>query len=152
MFKTVLIFLIVNFAGLALGSIYTSSGVSSQWYSDLNQAPWTPPGWVFGTAWTTIMICFAVYMAYVWKTSTEKKTIIFLFVMQWILNAIWNPIFFHFHQVLVGLITIVSLTVLIGYFLIRYYKNLTSKSVLILPYLLWLIIATSLNAFILLNN
>ncbi len=55
----VIIFLVINFAALALGSIFTSAGVSSDWYTNLNQAPWTPPGWVFGAAWTSIMIFFA---------------------------------------------------------------------------------------------
>jgi len=52
-----LLFLIINFGGLALGSYLMNDGPNSTWYNDLNQAPWTPPGWVFGAAWTVIMIC-----------------------------------------------------------------------------------------------
>lgn len=43
--KTI-IFLILNFAALAIGGLSTSSGVTSEWYNALNKAPWTPPGWV----------------------------------------------------------------------------------------------------------
>ncbi len=152
MLKRIIIFLIINFMGLGIGSMFTSDGVASDWYTTLNQAPWTPPGWVFGAAWTTIMICFAVYMAYAWDTSKEKKPIIVLFAIQWILNMLWNPIFFHFHQVSLGLITIVSLTIMIGYLLFRYSSFLKLKSLLIMPYLVWLLIATSLNAYILFYN
>ena len=56
--KPFLIFLIINFAALGLGSWIMGAGAQSEWYSSLNQAPWTPPGWVFGAAWTIIMICF----------------------------------------------------------------------------------------------
>ena len=40
-------FLIINFGGLAIGQVWTGDGVTSEWYTSLNQAPWTPPGWVF---------------------------------------------------------------------------------------------------------
>ena len=59
----VAIFLIINFGALGIGSILMDNGPQSSWYTNLNQAPWTPPGWVFGFAWTTIMFCFSIYMA-----------------------------------------------------------------------------------------
>ena len=71
MIKRTIFFLLLNFAALAIGGLFTGSGVSSEWYQNLNKAPWTPPGWVFGTVWTLIMILFAIYMAMLIKT--EKK-------------------------------------------------------------------------------
>ena len=53
------IFLIINFTALAFGGLFTSEGVPSEWYLSLLKAPWTPPGWVFGFAWSIIMICYA---------------------------------------------------------------------------------------------
>ena len=41
-----IIFLLLNFGALALGGLFTGSGVSSDWYNGLNKAPWTPPGWM----------------------------------------------------------------------------------------------------------
>ena len=55
------IFLIINFTALALGGLFTSKGVPSEWYIALLKAPWTPPGWVFGFAWSIIMICYGFY-------------------------------------------------------------------------------------------
>nr|WP_294859523.1 TspO/MBR family protein [uncultured Fluviicola sp.] len=149
--RTVL-FLVINFAALAIGGIFTSKGVSSEWYQSLIKAPWTPPGWVFGAAWTTIMICFAIYMAFALGQVKNRKALIALFSIQWILNVIWNPVFFYFHQVAVGLIVISVLTILIAVFLFRYWSDLKLKSILILPYFIWLLIATSLNGYILLKN
>jgi benzodiazapine receptor len=152
MLYRVIIFLVINFAALGLGSLFTSNGVIADWYVNLHKAPWTPPGWVFGAAWTTIMICFAFYMAYAWKSVANRNLLIGLFVVQWILNILWNPVFFKYHAVLLGLIVISALTLLMGYFLFGYLSNLKAKSWLVAPYFLWLIIATSLNAYILLNN
>lgn len=148
----IIVFLILNFAALGLGGLFTSKGVPSDWYSNLNKAPWTPPGWVFGAAWTIIMICFAFYMANLWPSVENKKLIIGLYAIQLILNTAWNPIFFQFHNVLFGLVIISALTILIGFILVYYYPVLKLNSILIIPYLLWLVIATSLNAFILIKN
>lgn len=145
-------FLIINFSALAIGSIFTAKGVPSEWYADLNKAPWTPPGWVFGAAWTSIMICFALYMAYLWPIVENKKLLVCLFMVQWVLNILWNPAFFHYNQIGIGLVLIVSLTILVGIILLYYFPLMKFKSIFMAPYLVWLIIASSLNAYILLNN
>lgn len=147
-----IVFLLINFAALGLGSIFTGKGVPSAWYRELNKAPWTPPGWMFGAAWTLIMICFAVYMAWLWKAAGNTGKIAALFILQWVLNVLWNPVFFHFHMVAVGLVIITGLTVLTGYFFFNYLELGWGWSLLVLPYVVWLIIATSLNGFILLHN
>ena len=152
MIKRVILFLVLNFLALAIGGLFTGEGVPSDWYQHLNKAPWTPPGWVFGTAWTLIMICFAIYMAYLIKENTDRKKVIALFAVQWVLNVAWNPIFFYYHSVLTGLITISLLTGLISYFLFHYKNTLQSRSLFVAPYFVWLLIATSLNAYILIMN
>jgi len=152
MIKKVIIFLILNFTALAIGGLFTGKGVPSDWYQDLNQAPWTPPGWVFGFMWTFIMISYAVYMAHLIRATNTKKKIILLFTIQWFLNVTWNPIFFYFKSPLLGLVIISLLALLITYFLLSFTKTLKLKSLLIVPYFLWIFIATSLNAYIVLFN
>lgn len=148
----IIIFLVLNFGALGIGGFFTGKGVPSEWYSNLNKAPWSPPGWVFGFAWTTIMICFSVYMAYAWAKVSDLKLLMILFALQWVLNIAWNPAFFYFHQVSVALIIISLLTVLVGYFLVAYWSDLKIYSLLIMPYFVWLLIATSLNAYVLIKN
>jgi len=145
-------FLFLNFGALALGGLFAGSGAGSNWYAELNKAPWTPPGWVFGFAWTTIMLCFSVYMATLYTKTKSVKTIIILYVIQWMLNVAWNPVFFYFHKANIGLILIVCLTILVAYFLFNFRGDLKAYSILILPYFIWLCIATSLNAYISLMN
>ena len=149
--KWLLLFLVVNFGALYIGSLLMNNGPQTQWYSNLNQAPWTPPGWVFGFAWSTIMICFSIFMAYLVDTLGFNK-IALIFGIQFVLNVIWNYIFFNLHNTEFGLVIIVLLTLVVFYFLYNYIRVLKLKSLLILPYFLWLLVATSLNLYIVLKN
>jgi tryptophan-rich sensory protein len=152
MLPRLLLFLLLNCLALGIGGYFTGAGVRSDWYVNLSKAPWTPPGWVFGFAWTSIMICFSIYMAFLWKIYVDKKRLVFMYGLQWILNVIWNPLFFYFHQTVAGMVDISALTILVGWFFFEYRRDLQWKSALILPYLIWLLIASSLNGFIVLGN
>lgn len=146
-------FLIVNFLALGLGVILMKNGPQTEWYISLNKAPWTPAGWVFGAAWSSIMFCFSFYMT---KLSFQykflDKKILSLFIVQWLLNVSWNFFFFNQHLINIGLVIITLLWLLIGYFTFKYLKKLNLITVLILPYLIWMTIATSLNVYIVLYN
>lgn len=150
-FKLFLLFLIINFGGLAIGSWLMNNGPMTDWYMNLNQAPWTPPGWVFGVAWTTIMVCFSIYLGKLFLGDTSKKLKI-IFLIQFILNVSWNYVFFNLHLVLFGLITIVLLTSLLFYYFFKLSDKTDNYKFLLLPYMIWLCIATSLNLYILINN
>lgn len=146
------IFLLLNFGALALGGFFTSTGVPSDWYAGLSKAPWTPPGWVFGAAWTTIMVFFSIYMAKAWTVVKDKKLLLIAYAAQWILNVGWNPTFFYYNEVAAALILISMLTILIGCILFFYWKTLKLTSLFIAPYFIWLLIATSLNGYIFFKN
>ena len=150
-FKYLILFLIINFGGLALGSWLMNNSPNSDWYLNLDKAPWTPPGWVFGAAWTTIMVCFSVYLVFLFIKNFSKKKLI-LFIIQVLLNVSWNYIFFNQRLVLFALVTITLLTSVIFYLFITYYKEQKRFSFLLLPYMVWLCIATSLNLYILIHN
>lgn len=145
------IFLIANFAALGLGGLYTAEGTTSEWYDSLSKAPWTPPGWVFGFSWTFLMICFSIYMGMLIKKENYKN-VLTLYIMQWILNFVWNPIFFKYHFALLGLFLISCLTIIVYGFLFKYRKTLGWYNLLILPYIVWMTIATSLNGYIVFMN
>jgi len=149
--KLTFLFLILIFGGLAIGSWLMNNGPMTDWYTNLNQASWTPPGWVFGVAWTSIMICFSLYLGKLF-TKDYRSKLIFVFLVQFILNVSWNYIFFNQRLVLFGLITIVLLTSLIFYYFFKLSKNTSYYKFLLLPYMIWLCIATSLNLYILIHN
>ena len=150
--KTALFFGLLNFGGLYLGALSTTPGVSSDWYINLNQATWTPPGFVFGLAWTSIMICFTAYMMLLWQEVSMRGQVKKLFLLSWVLNVLWNPVFFAMHQTSLALFIITGLLILLMIMAVLYLKLLGLKTLLIAPYILWLVIATSLNAYIVLQN
>ena len=145
------IFLIINFAALGIGAFLMNNGPQTSWYAGLEKAPWTPPGWVFGFAWTTVMICFSIYMAKL-TSKTNIKSILILFAVQFVLNVSWNYVFFNQHMIALGMINLVLLLTLITYITFTYKSQLKIYTIFIMPYLLWLIVASSLNGYILFNN
>ncbi len=152
MFKKVILFLVLNFSALWLGSMSTSAGVVSDWYQNLQKAPWTPPGWVFGVAWSLIMICFAFYMAILITKKYPLKPILLLYVLQLLLNIAWNPVFFYLKETTLGLFIILSLTFVVGLFFFKYLKLMGKATLFLLPYFVWLLLASSLNLYIVLYN
>lgn len=149
--KYLILFLIINFGGLAFGSWLMNNGPNTNWYLSLVKAPWTPQGWVFGVVWTLIMIFFSIYLAYFFTQKYTSKKLI-LFFVQFVLNISWNYIFFNQQQVLFALIAITLLTALIFYLFLSYFQEQKKISYLLLPYMIWLCIATSLNLYILIHN
>tara|TARA_B110000967_G_C18902153_1_gene576901 strand:+ start:14314 stop:14799 length:486 start_codon:yes stop_codon:yes gene_type:complete len=145
------LYLLLNFSALGIGSWLMNGGPVSDWYSSLNKAPWSPPGWVFGFAWTTIMLCFSFYMSRLTRISRSKRVFV-LFAVQWVLNTSWNFIFFNQHWVLSGLLVLLMITSLLGYLMIAYKSLLKGYTFLVLPYFLWLLVAISLNAYVLFWN
>ena len=109
-FLRLLVFLVINYGLLAIGGLFTD--VQGPWYQSLDRAPWTPPGWVFGAAWFTIMACYSVYLAKRWPTSstTWKKWVF----VSWLANVSWNPVFFHFQWPEIGILVLSLLALAIG--------------------------------------
>lgn len=152
-FTRFLVFLFFNFFALSIGVWLMNDGPQANWYIGLNKAPWTPAGWVFGFAWTTIMIFYSFYMAKLsFKYELLNKKLVILYSMQWILNVSWNLAFFNMQNSIFGLVIIFLLWFLIGYFTFKHIKSLRYYTLLIAPYLIWMTIATSLNLYIVLNN
>ncbi|HET6270965.1 MAG TPA: TspO/MBR family protein, partial [Arthrobacter sp.] len=54
----------------ALGSLVTLNNVNG-WYASADKAPWTPPNWVFGAAWTALYLAMAVAAWLVWRRRAE---------------------------------------------------------------------------------
>lgn len=151
-YQFIILFLLINFSGLYIGNLLMDNGPTSFWYTNLKLAPWTPPGWVFGVAWTTIMICFSIYLAYLfsWQNSRFLWS---LLVFEFVLNVSWNYIFFNQHMTFFALIVIVLLLIVILYYFFTFRaESLHLARFLLLPYILWLAIAISLNLYIVNHN
>ena len=97
------------------------------------------------------MLSFSIYMAYLYimLPISKVKT---LFIVQFVLNVGWNFVFFNQHLIALGLLVIIALLYIVTSLFLTYRKQTGLKSILILPYVLWLLIACSLNFYIFLYN
>lgn len=129
-----------------------NNGPSTDWYINLNKAPWTPPGWLFGAAWTTVMVCFSIYLAYL-VSYIKLKLFWLIFILELVLNVSWNFIFFNQQFIMFALVILILLLIVTLFYFINF-KMLKLKKIrfLMIPYITWLCIATSLNTYIFLYN
>ena len=142
----------LNFGALALGSYLMGEGPTGNWYTNLNKAPWTPPGWVFGASWTLIMVCLSIFMNKAVQIDSLRTSILWIYAVQLVLNILWNPLFFNLHWTGFALIEIITLVFVIGFMALKAKPYLHQLTWLLAPYVVWLCIAITLNAYALQNN
>jgi benzodiazapine receptor len=147
-----ILFFILNFGALALGSYLMGEGPLGSWYTNLNKAPWTPPGWVFGAAWTLIMVCLSLFMNKAVQVESLRNTILWIYAVQLVLNIAWNPLFFDLHWMGWALVEIIILVFIVGAMALIAKPHLPKVTWLLTPYVVWLCIAITLNAYALQNN
>ncbi|RCT54710.1 TspO/MBR family protein [Winogradskyella sp. KYW1333] len=148
----IILFLILNFVGLALGNFFMGDGPNGIWYNSLNKASWTPPGWVFRVVWTLIMICFSIYLSFLFSLR-KSKYVTTIYGIALLLNISWNYLFFNQHFTSIALYNLIALALVIIYLFISFGDDELSKMrYLLVPYILWLCIAISLNGYVVLNN
>ncbi len=145
-------FFLLNFGALALGSYLMGEGPTGNWYTNLNKAPWTPPGWVFGASWTLIRVCLSIFMNKAVQIDSLRTSILWIYAVQLVLNILWNPLFFNLHWTGFALIEIITLVFVIGFMALKAKPYLPQLTWLLAPYVVWLCIAITLNADALQNN
>ena len=124
------------------------------WYKDLNRAPWSPPNYVFGIIWPILYLLMTISVLLVLfnkKCYPYCRPITF-FILQLILNLSWTTVFFQLQQPLIALIMIVFIIGITAYTALKFYTYSKIASLLLVPYLLWLCVAFSLNGYIVLYN
>ncbi len=143
--KRVSVFPLV-FLALVLGGIASSNTSTDVWYQALNKSDLNPPGYVFGIVWPILYILMSV-SAY--RTFTDTGRVFFI---QLVFNTAWSWMFFSFHMPLVALLNIWLLIYLNASLTLKMFKIDRLSAILYSPYVLWLLFASYLNLFIVLNN
>jgi len=134
------------------GSLFTMDQIGS-WYATLTKPSWTPPNWVFGPVWTTLYVLMGV-AAYLVSRSKKlgKSLVLWLFFAHLIVNALWSIVFFRLHELLLAFLIIVLLWALIVILMRLYWRYSRVATYLMIPYLLWVSYASTLNLGILFLN
>lgn len=152
-FQVLLSVLLCQTAGV-IGSTFTFSSIPN-WYMYLNKASFNPPNWVFGPVWLTLYTLMGIAAYLVWKkrkTNKKAKFALNIFIFQLIFNLLWSIVFFGAHQIFFGLIIIIILWLSILITIVKFWQVSKAAALLLLPYLLWVSIATSLNYFVFILN
>ena len=129
-----------------MSGLASSNTADDIWYQELVKSPLNPPGYVFGIVWPILYLLMSISA---FRTFNETKN---LFLIQLLFNAIWSWLFFAFQMPLIALLNIWLLIYLnIKLNLKMFYQDKLS-ALLFIPYVLWLLFASYLNLFIVLNN
>ncbi len=146
-----LLFGLPPFAVAALGGIFTSSSVDSEWYRALEKPSWNPPSWVFGPVWTVLYLAMGVAAWRVWLTKERQGGLtlpLSLWVGQLALNLGWTFAFFQQRSPLAGVVVIVLLWVAIAATILAFAPKSKLAALLMSPYLAWVSFAMALNVAI----
>lgn len=131
----------------SLMGIVSNSGYANQWFSALVPADVTPPGWVFGAAWTTIYTLMGLSLALILgaRGAKGRGKALAVFAIQLAANFAWSPLFFGLHQVTYALSLIVFMLVAALATTILFGRIRSLAAWLLVPYLAWLCFASILN-------
>ena len=139
------IFIFVPLA-LILGGLASSNTSTDIWYQSLLKSDLNPPGFVFRIVWPILYLLMSV-SAY--RTFEATKN---LFIIQLFFNTIWSWLFFSFHMPVIALMNIwllIFLNIKLAFQMIKIDKI---SGIIFIPYVVWLLFASYLNLFIVINN
>lgn len=122
--------------------------INLDWYNTLSKPLLTPPDWIFSPAWIILYITIFVSLIIFTTTISRKDKIkgYVLFILQLFLNILWTPVFFVFKNVGLALLIIILLDILVYFTIKSFYKISKQAGVILLPYFVWILYATYLNA------
>ncbi len=139
-------FLIV-FAVAFIGSLFTSPNTDTEWYNSI-KPDLTPPNWIFPIVWNILFVLIALSLYFAWtnsKNKKNKKIIISVFGINFILNILWSVLYFGLKNPFAGLIEIFFLWISIMFMIYTTKKINKISAYLLIPYLLWVSFAIILN-------
>ena len=128
-------------------AVFVSTG---GWYAALHKPPWNPPAWIFGPAWSLLYVIMAVAAWLVWREGGWKwqRSALIFFLIQWLLNALWTPLFFGMHRSGLAFGEIILLWIVLSVTLRLFWQASKFAGVLLVPYLAWITFAATLNCAI----
>jgi benzodiazapine receptor len=142
---SLIVWLALSFAAAAVGA--AASVDAREFYSQLEQPTWSPPGWLFGPVWTILYAMMGVAAWLVWESRgrTNVKTALLLFIIQLVMNALWSWLFFQWRLGFWSSVEIVALWILIISTIAAFWQVKPLAAGLLVPYLAWVSFATALN-------
>jgi benzodiazapine receptor len=120
---------------------------NSGWYQGLKKPSWQPPGAIFGVIWPYNFIMLGVSGVAVVRNSSGLQSILFLVFLALSVTAAitWSYYFYQPHNFFAASLSLVLATLLTLPILIITFQINTLLGFLLIPYQIWLTIATVLS-------
>lgn len=133
----------------ALAASVTATSVAT-WYVTLDKPSFTPPGAVFGPVWTILYVLMGVAAWRVWRAADRDaaRGPLAIFALQLALNLGWSVAFFGLRAIAPAFVVILALDLAVVSTMLSFRRLDRPASLLLLPYLAWILFATLLNAAI----
>jgi tryptophan-rich sensory protein len=151
--KLIFAIVICQLSGV-IGSFFTISSIPT-WYATIQKPFFTPPNWLFGPVWITLFTLMGISLHLVWDKGLENKEVkssLIIFFVQLILNALWSILFFGLKSPFYAFIEIIVLWIAIAVTIFKFYKISKSAGLVLLPYIVWVSIALTLNFYVWILN
>lgn len=143
--RPLMVAFVLSYATAGIGGALTELG---PWYYALRQPDWKPPDAAFGIVWTTIFTLCAISGALAWRgadSASLRRRVLALFGANALLNIVWSALFFKLQRPDWALIEVVLLWLSIVALIAGLWRLSRLASALLLPYLVWVTIASFLN-------
>ncbi len=135
--------LVLTFSA-SLSGVFVATG---GWYAGLVKPSWNPPGWIFGPVWSLLyaMMAFAAWL--VWRSGgwAAQRRALGVYLLQWLLNALWTPLFFGLQRPDLAFAEIVVLGLTLLVTAVAFWRVRPLAGLLLVPYVLWVAFAGLLN-------
>ncbi len=118
------------------------------WYLDLIKASWNPPPWVFGPVWTLLYLLMAIAVWQISMTGAFKKQKVICYLLyfgQLLANGFWSFVFFGWKMYGFSAIEILFIVAIVTWMTVYYFRINRTAGWVLVPYLAWLIYASTLN-------
>lgn len=128
--------------------------IPDEFYDNLNKPKFTPPKAAFRGAWKILyfLMTLAFILLIFSPNSFNKLMAIFLFLLQLLINFNWGCVFFLYKQIKKAFFICLSLLIIVAVMTVLFFKQSLWAGILLIPYCLWLILATILNYYVMKEN
>jgi len=137
--------LAIVFVAAAIGA--AASVEASTFYAQLARPAWAPPASAFGPVWSVLYLLMGIAAWLVWRERgvSNVRAALTLFVAQLCANALWSWLFFAWRNGAFAFVEVLVLLALIAATIVVFWRISRLVSVLMLPYLAWVCLASALT-------
>ena len=125
--------------------------INKEWYSKIKKSHLSPPNYIFGIVWPILYTLIFISLIVIVYNGINKLGLLF-FILQFICNIIWFPLFFTYKKITLALLDLILTIIFTGLTIYYFYKKSKLASYLLVPYMIWICFALYLNLFIVINN